>query len=201
MKWRRLLTILAVVVITAAVALSFVGCGNNATTSNGGNASTSTTQQTSSNTAGGENVSSAQCPPQRGLVIFGTEGCPHCRALKGYATQVFGKGGMCFVEVNPGYGATKDAQEFFAKIYKEAYPGIPENQMGVPLAFYFYKGNVRGVFVGELPEKSLQSLDNYIQTATKPISIILWNGQAYELSATQAQKLTEDIKGFFQSHK
>ena len=192
MKWRRLLTILAVVVITAVVALSFVGCGNNNTPSNGSGAETGNESNVSVN---------AQCPPQRGLVIFGTEGCPHCRALKGYATNVFGKNGMCFVEVNPGYGATKDTQQFFVKIYKEAYPGIPEDQMGVPLAFYFYDGNVRGVFIGELPEDSLKSLDNYIETATEPISIILWNGNAYQLSATAAQQLTEDIKGFFNSHK
>jgi glutaredoxin len=195
MKWRRLLTILAVVVITAAVALSFVGCGNNQSQSNSSGGTTGTTQTTSTQTVG----TTENCPPEKGLVIFGTEGCPHCRALKGYATEVFGKSGMCFVEVNPGYGATKDAQQFFVKIYKEAYPGIPENQMGVPLAFFFYGGNVRGVFVGEVGTKTLASLENFVSTSTK--SIIVWNGQAYELSATAAQKLTEDIKGFFKSHK
>ena len=183
---------MAFIAVLLVLSLVFIGCGATSPQQGGsqsGGTHTSTTTTSTGTTA------TVSCPPQKGLVIFGTEGCPHCRALKGYSHEVFGKGGTCFVEVNPAYGATKKAQEFFVKIYKEAYPGIPESSMGVPLAFMFYDGSVRGVFVGEVPTKTLASLEQFVSTSTK--SVIVWNGQAYQLTATAADKLTQDIKGFF----
>jgi len=195
LKLRRILTLVFVVFLVATLVFSFSGCGKVAVPSGNNQSHNNSTSGNSSNVS----TTTASCPPDKGIVIFGTEGCPHCRALKRYSHEVFGSKGTCFVEVNPAYGATKDAQTFFVKIYKEAYPGISENQMGVPLAFFFYGGNVRGVFVGEVGTKTLVSLENFISTSTK--SVIVWNGQAYQMSATQATLLTKDIKGFFDKHK
>ncbi len=189
---------LLVMLLVSFMVFSFVSCGspsapqggNTATTTGGGGNTSTTTTATASTT-----VANAVCPPEKGLVIFGTEGCPHCRALKGYAHEVFGEKNTCFVEVSTAYGATEKARDFFPKIYKEAYPFIKESDMGVPLAFLFYGGEVRGVFVGEMPTQTLSSMEKFVSTSTQ--SFIVWGGKAYVLTATAQSALTQDIKDFF----
>ena len=172
--WNKLF-IIFIVILTAS--LVFVGCGADSTTAP-------------------ENDSTVICPPEDGIVIFGTEGCPHCRDLKNISYEKFGKDNTCFVEVSSAYGGDKETQEFFTKIYKTAYPFIREDQMGVPLSFLFKEGSVRAVFIGGLPLEALNSLDEFVSTSTQ--AIIIWEGKGYQLSATTALELTKDIKEFFQ---
>lgn len=174
--WNKLF-IVFIVILTASMV--FVGCGADSTTA-----------------PGSENDTAVICPPENGIVIFGTEGCPHCRNLKEVSYEKFGEDNTCFVEVSSAYGGDKETQEFFTKIYKEAYPFIREDQMGVPLSFLFKEGSVKAVFIGELPLEALNSIGEFVSTSTQ--AIIIWEGKGYQLSATTALELTKDIKEFFQ---
>jgi|GEM_PF-3198203 len=207
---------LLVMILVSFMVFSFVSCGSrsapqggNTATTTGGGKDTSTTATSSRSTGGGEETSTSAnvtgsttvanvlCPPDKGLVIFGTEGCPHCRALKTRSYGVFGENNTCFVEVSPAYGGTEKARDFFPKIYKEAYPFIKDSDMGVPLAFLFYGGEVRGVFIGEMPTETLSSMEKFVSTSTQ--SFIVWGGKAYVLTATAQSALTQDIKNFFKN--
>ncbi len=197
---------LIVILVISFMVFSFVSCGSpstsngrggtSATTSvSGGTGDTSTATTSSGNTTASTTVETAVCPPENGIVIFGTEGCPHCRALRSRSLNLFGEKNTCFVEVSPAYGATGKARDFFPKIYKEAYPFIKDSDMGVPLAFLFYGGEVRGVFIGEMPTETLSSMEKFVSTSTQ--SFIVWGGKAYVLTATAQSAITQDIKDFF----
>lgn len=139
--------------------------------------------------------SSGGCPPAEGIVIVGTQGCPHCRALKMASQKVFGPQNVCFVEVSPSYGGTAQAKKLFVDFYSIAYPGIPEREMGVPIAAIFHDGKVRAVFVGEMSEDNLRKVVDYIKQHDQPI--IAHGSRFYKMDPDTADRLKKLFEDYF----
>ncbi len=174
MRGRRLILLLLVIAVAATFPL-LVGC--------------------SSDQGEGQTSPPGVCPPAEGIVIVGTQGCPHCRALKLASQKVFGPKNVCFIEVSSSYGGSREAMQLFMDFYSIAYPDIPETQRGVPIAAIFHKGNVRAVFIGEMSEVDLNKIVDYIKQHDQPI--IAHGTSFYKMDSDTADRLTKLFKDYF----
>ena len=147
-----------VILLLAMFFLTFVGCGNtiysndklqtSATESINQTSASTIIQNTTSNTIKNININNLPKCMQYGIVILGTEGCPHCRALKSTAEQLFGKQNVCFKELAPQYGGNKADMDLFIYIMQTAFPTLHEDEYGVPLGILFNKGHIAYIFIG-----------------------------------------------------
>ncbi|MEM4907068.1 MAG: hypothetical protein QXV34_06715 [Sulfolobales archaeon] len=79
------------------------------------------------------------------LYIYGSDGCPHCTALKNYFNSWYGSSNVYFCSLE----RNSSCAERLLKFYTDLGLGV-----SVPLTFVVVDGNVRAVVLGEVSDKS-----------------------------------------------
>jgi len=79
------------------------------------------------------------------LYIYGSEGCPHCRALKDYFTSWYGSSNTYFCSLDSNTSCVERFLNFYHSLNMSA---------SIPLTFVVVNGSVRAVVIGEVGSKS-----------------------------------------------
>jgi len=97
------------------------------------------------------------------LYIYGSEGCPHCKALKNYFTSWYSPSNTYFCSLDSDTSCVERFLTFCYSLNMSA---------SVPLTFVVVNGSVRAVVVGEVSNKSFwDSLLSLKESNTIPLYI------------------------------
>jgi cytochrome c biogenesis protein CcdA len=97
------------------------------------------------------------------LYIYGSEGCPHCRALKDYFTSWYGSSNTYFCSLDSNASCVERFLNFYHSLNMSA---------SIPLTFVVVNGSVRAVVIGEVSSRSFwDSLLSLNESNTIPLYI------------------------------
>jgi cytochrome c-type biogenesis protein len=97
------------------------------------------------------------------LYIYGSEGCPHCRALKDYFTSWYGPSNTYFCSFDNNVSCVERFLNFYHSLNMSA---------SIPLTFVVVNGSVRAVVIGEVGSRSFwDSLLSLNESNTIPLYI------------------------------
>jgi cytochrome c biogenesis protein CcdA len=97
------------------------------------------------------------------LYIYGSEGCPHCRALKDYFTSWYGSSNTYFCSLDSNTSCVERFLNFYYSLNMSA---------SIPLTFVVVNGSVRAVVIGEVGSRSFwDSLLSLNESNTIPLYI------------------------------